>query len=253
MNVIESTANPFGGVVVNPDGLIADPREFSKQLRHSLTVWESEGFKVVWLTIPISKAGLVPVVVKRGFTFHHATETYVSLTRRLVEEAYIPPHASHYVGVGGVVLNQKKELLVVSERYRTRSRGPSYKLPGGALHPGEHIVQGVVREVFEETGVMTRFESLACLRHWHGYRFGKSDIYFVCRLSPLSLDISMEVAEIEECLWMPVDEFLNADGIHPFNKRIVRAALESPGIVPTALEGYEDAAKYEFFMPPEGV
>ena len=118
------------------------------------------------------------------------------------------------------------------------------------MHAAEHIVKGAIREVFEETGIRTRFESLVCFRHWHEYRFGKSDIYFVCRLSPLNLDISMQVEEIEECRWMPVDEYLNRENVSPFNKHIVRAALDSPGIVPTAMEGY-DEEKYEFHMPPE--
>ena len=253
MESIESTTNPFGGVVPNPEVLTGDPVEFSKQLGHSLSAWRAEGFKVVWLEIPISKAALVPVAVEAGFAFHHANETYVLLTHQLVEGSHIPPYATHYIGVGGVVLNQAEELLVVSERHRRNRADPSYKLPGGALRPGEHLVEGVVREVLEETGVRTRFESLACFRHWHGYRFGKSDIYFVCRLAPLSLDISMQEEEIEECLWMPLEDYLKAESVSAFNKLIVRAALESPGIEPTSLDGYyEDQKRREFFMPREG-
>ena len=61
---------------------------------------------------------------------------------------------------------------MVSERHQIRPRsGPSYKLPGGALVQGEHLADGVVREVLEETGVRTRFEAVVCLRHWHGYRY----------------------------------------------------------------------------------
>ena len=251
MKVIESTTNTFGGVIPNPEMLIDNPSAFRKHLHHSLAVWETEGFKVVWLEILISKAELVPVAVEAGFSFHHARETCVMLTRPLVEGAIIPPYASHYVGVGGVVLNDARELLVVSEKYRLRSRGPSYKLPGGILQPGEHLVEGVIREVMEETGIKTRFESLVCFRHLHGYRFGKSDIYFVCRLSPLSLDISMQAEEIEECLWMAVDEYLAAENVSSFNKHLVRAALESPGIVLTTIEGYGDAEKYEIFLPQE--
>jgi 8-oxo-dGTP pyrophosphatase MutT (NUDIX family) len=167
----------------------------------------------------------------------------------LVDGAYFPPYASHYVGAGGVVINEDRELLVVSERYRRRGRGPSYKLPGGALLPGEHVVHGVSREILEETGVKTRFESLVCFRHWHGYRFGKSDIYFVCRLSPLTTEVAKQAEEIEECLWMPVDEYLEADKVSPFNKSIVRAALTSPGIVPTPMDGYDDEERFEFFGP----
>ena len=251
MELLASTTNPFGGVMPDPKVLPKGPDVFRKRLEHSVAAWEGEGYQVVWLEVPIARATLVAVAVEAGFTYHHAEEGYVLLTRRLAEGAFIPPYATHYVGVGGVVLNDARELLVVSERYRGRSRGPSYKLPGGALHPGEHIAAAAIREVREETGVRTRLEALVCFRHWHGYRFGKSDIYFVCRLSPLSQDISMQVEEIEECLWMPVEEYLSSEDVSTFNKTIVQAALHSPGIVSTSVEGYDGDLSREFFMPPE--
>ena len=128
-----------------------------------------------------------------------------------------------FIGAGGVALNDNRELLVVREKYGFGGRPATLKLPGGALHSGEHLAEAVVREVLEETGVETRFESVVCFRHWHGYRYGKSDIYFVCRLSPLNTAINMQTEEIQECLWMPVEDFLGSDAVADFNKWIVRA------------------------------
>lgn len=249
MQAIESTTNAFGGVLPKPTALPEESEAFRRQLHHSLAVWKNEGFLVVWLEIPITKASLIPVAVEAGFVFHHSSEEYLMLTHRLVPDTFIPLHATHYIGAGGVVLNAASELLVVCEKYRGAGRPPYYKLPGGALHPGEHLVEGVVREVFEETGVQTRFDALVCFRHWHGYRYGKSDIYFVCRLVPLNQDVSMQAAEIEECFWMPVEEYLHAETVSVFNKQIVQAALNSTGVVPTWIEGYADPRRYEFFMP----
>ena len=251
MEPLESTTSPFGGVIPVPDLLPQDSLVFRSQLAHSLEAWRAGGYKVVWLEVPLPRAALVPVAVEAGFCFHHAVESYVMLTLQLVEGAYVSPYASHYIGAGGVVLNDSRDLLVVSEKYRRRRRGPAYKLPGGALHPGEHLVDGIVREVYEETGVRTQFQALVCFRHWHGYRYSKSDIYFVCRLSPLSMDITMQEEELDECLWMPVEEFLAAEDISSFNKGIVRAALDSHGIVPATMEGYADPQAYEFFMPED--
>jgi len=248
VDVLKSTTNLFQGVAPVPASLPADPEVFRQQLRHSLDVWRSEGLLVVWLEVPITRSALIPVAVEAGFSFHHAGADYLMLTHQLEPGAYIPPYATHYIGAGGVVLNDDRELLVVSEKYRSR-RGPSYKLPGGALHQGEHLVDGVIREVLEETGVRARFEALACFRHWHGYRYGKSDIYFVCRLKPLSQEISMQADEIAECLWMPVDTFLSDAGVHTFNKEIVRAALDNPGLAPSLIEGFIDDGLREFFMP----
>ncbi|MSQ05835.1 MAG: NUDIX domain-containing protein [Dehalococcoidia bacterium] len=247
-DILESSTNPFGGVIPKPAALPGDPQEFRRRLQDSLPAWRAKGFKVVWLEVPTAKAAVIPVAVEAGFEFHHTGHDYLMLTHRLVEGAFVPPYASHYIGAGGVVLNDRSELLVVCERHRATA-ALSFKLPGGALQPGEHLVDAVIREVLEETGVRTRFDALVCLRHWHGYRYGKSDIYFVCRLSPLSQDITMQTEEIEECQWMPVGQYLEAGNVSAFNKHIVQAALESPGLAPIHIDGFADPEKREFFMP----
>ena len=249
MQLLPFSPDQFGGVVVEPATLPDDPHTFRAQLDHSLGIWTDEGYRLVWLDVPIERAALIPVAVDAGFTFHHSNERNLMLTRRLVEGAFIPFHATHYIGAGGVVLNDRRELLVVCERHR-RTKQPYYKLPGGALQPGEHLVDGVIREVFEETGVRTTFEGLVCFRHWHGYRYGKSDIYFVCRLAPLSQEVTMQTEELEECFWMPLDDYYASDLVSAFNKRIVRAAVSSRGVSPEWIEGYADPSRYEFFMPP---
>jgi 8-oxo-dGTP pyrophosphatase MutT (NUDIX family) len=249
MNTLPFSPDQFRGVIVDTDQL-PDDATFTAALGPSLEAWTAEGFRLVWLKVPIARAALVPVAAQAGFVFHHSNEGDVMMTRRLVEDAFVPTHATHYVGVGGVVLNARRELLVVCEKHRRTSQR-YYKLPGGALQPGEHLVEAVLREVLEETGVRAKFESLVCFRHWHGYRYGKSDIYFVCRLAPLSEEVTMQAEEIEECLWMPVDEYLVSDLVSPFNRRIVRAALSSRGVLPEWIEGHTDPARYEFFMPDE--
>ena len=252
MDVLEFITNPFRGAVTKSSSLPPNPAEFARRLGHSLEFWRAEGLQTVWIEIPTNLAGLIPVAVEAGFNFHHSSEDYLMLTHRLVPDALIPPFATHYIGAGGVVLNEDRELLLVCERYRRPGQPPFYKLPGGALQPGEHLADAVVREVLEETGVQTRFDALVCFRHWHGYRYGKSDIYFVCRLSPLSREITMQAEEIEECIWMPSEQFLASEDVSNFNKSIVRAALDSPGIVRSWIEGVGDPETREFFMPPGG-
>ena len=252
MQIIESETNPFGGVLPKPEALYSDPDAFAAQLSHSVESWRRDGHRLVWLEVPIHKSQLIPIAVEAEFQFHHSTHNYLMLTHRLEEGAFIPAHASHYIGAGGVVLDARDRLLVVSELYhRANNQPPRYKLPGGALHEGEHLAEAVVREVREETGVETRFDALVCFRHWHGYRYGKSDIYFVCRLHPLSAEISIQEEEIAECIWMPVDDYLQAEQVSAFNKEIVRTARNSPGVVPREMEGYADPSRYEFFMPAE--
>lgn len=239
----------FGGVLVQTDGLPEDAETFRRELTDSLDQWRAEAKRLVWLDVPLERAQLIPIATEQGFIFHHTDEDKLTLTCRLVEGAFIPGHATHYIGAGGVVLNDRNELLVVCERHR-RTKQPYYKLPGGALQSGEHLVDGVIREVLEETGVQTQFEALVCLRHWHGYRYGKSDIYFVCRLSPLSEELTMQTEELEECFWMPVEDYLGSELVSAFNKRIVQAAMSGRGVRAEWVDGYADPSRYEFFMPP---
>ena len=227
--LLEARANPFGGMVIAPGELPSDAAEFAQRLEASLKQWTADGMRAAWLEVPIGKAALIPEAVTQGFIFHHSSEDYLMLTTILQDGAWLPHFATHYIGIGGVVLTPERELLVVREIYGVAGRPPTLKLPGGALHPGENLAEAVEREVLEETGVQAEFEAIACFRHWHGYRYGKSDIYFVSRLRPLSRDITMQADEIQECLWLPVDEFLSREDISNFNKQIVRAALESDG------------------------
>ena len=250
MSVLPFETNPFRGVIIDKAALPDDPEVFRRRLSESLDAWRSEGYRVAWLEAPIGRAAVVPAAVEAGFTFHHCSEEYVMMTCRLEEGAFVPAYASHYIGAGGVVINRRRELLVVHEAGGRRPAGRrSYKLPGGALLEGEDLEEGVVREVLEETGVRTRFEAVVCLRNLHDYRYGKSDIYFVCRLSPLSHEIVMQADEIEDCLWMPLDDYMAAESVSDFNKSIVRAAVETPGLVPSRIDGYRDPRQYETYMP----
>ena len=247
--LLEARANPFGGMVIAPGELPADVAEFALRLDASLEQWTAGGIKTAWLEVPIGKSALIPEAVNRGFTFHHSGDDYLMLTAILQEGAWVPNFATHYIGIGGVVLTPERELLVVREIYGVAGRQPTLKLPGGALHPGEHLAEAVEREVLEETGVQAEFQSIACFRHWHGYRYGKSDIYFVGRLRPLSREITMQADEIQECLWLPVDDFLSREDISNFNKQIVRAALESEGVVQSFIPGFGGPDTREYFMP----
>ena len=114
----------------------------------------------------------------------------------------IPAYTSHFVGVGGFVLNDKREILVIKEK-----NGPVtsiWKVPGGTADPGEDIAETAVREVLEETGIPCEFECILGFRQLHTARFGKSDMYFICYLKPKHCDIKIQESEIADAKWMDV-------------------------------------------------
>jgi len=189
-------------------------------LHASLEKWRHDNTRGVWLKIPINQSQLIKVAVEMGFIFHHAQKDYLMLTNWLSEEkSTLPEYATHFVGVGGFVVNDKREVLVVQEK-----SGPVrniWKIPGGMVDPKEDLHAAAVREVFEETGVKAEPVSILGFRQHHTASFGKSDIYFVFRLKPITTEISVQETEIAAGKWLPIDELLSL----PYYKGLYKTLL----------------------------
>ena len=54
------------------------------------------------------------------------------------------------VGVTGIIFNEKNEVLLFKHTYRAHS----WSLPGGYLKSGEHPMEGLEREIKEESGLV---------------------------------------------------------------------------------------------------
>lgn len=119
----------------------------------------------------------------------------------------LPPNASHQVGIGAFVMNEFREVLVVQEKNGPLRGSGVWKMPTGLINQAEDLCAGAVREVKEETGVDTEFVEVVGFRLGHYFSFGKSDLYFVCILRPLSMEITEQDGEIEAAKWMPLEEF----------------------------------------------
>mgnify|MGYP000845574507 CR=1 FL=1 len=247
--VFKGTVNIYKGFEIDTEDVPDSEDAFVKKMESSIARWKEECMEVFWLTIPESKSRLIPIALSYGFKFHHTQKDTLVLIKKMHEHAFVVPYASHYIGVGGVVIDDKNRLLVVREFYKNGT-SVHYKLPGGTLEEHEHIEAGIIREVLEETGIKTVFQSLVCFRHRHRFRFDKSDIYMICLLKPLNHDIVRETEEIAEALWMDIDEYLSHEHVHALNKEIVRAALSGHHLYKKDVEGYPvDKNEYEIFLP----
>jgi len=70
----------------------------------------------------------------------------------------LPAYANHFVGVGGIMVNDNNEVLMIQERRSTGNADTKpWKFPGGYVDQGETVKVGVEREVLEETGVKGEF------------------------------------------------------------------------------------------------
>ena len=119
----------------------------------------------------------------------------------------MPLYASHFVGVGGLVLNKDKTKILCIQEQRSHF-GKFWKIPGGAVDPGESLQDAVKREVWEETGIHTCFKGILAFRELKKYKFGQADLYFVCLMEPLQsekIDIQCP-KEISKAEWKSLDE-----------------------------------------------
>ncbi|XP_019096029.1 PREDICTED: nudix hydrolase 2-like isoform X2 [Camelina sativa] len=205
--LLPSVEDKYGGVrteMTHP----MDPSLFSSLLRASLSNWTLQGKKGVWIKLPKHLIGLAETAVKEGFWFHHAEKDYLMLVYWIPKDVHtLPANASHRVRIGAYVINHYKEVLVVQEK-TGRFQGQSFwKFPTGVVNEGEDIHDGSVREVKEGTGVDTEFVQILAFRQTHKAFLEKSDLFFVCMLKPLSLEINAQESEIEAAQWMPWEEY----------------------------------------------
>ncbi|KAK2968863.1 hypothetical protein RJ640_008032 [Escallonia rubra] len=219
-----------GGVIVEMASEPIAPTVFTSLLRASLLHWKQQGKKGVWIKMPIELVNLVESAVKEGFFYHHAEAKYLMLVHWIPETANtLPANASHRVGIGAFVMNEKREdfdqqfssdsnivnalllralaVLVVQEKSGLFRGTGVWKFPTGVVDEGEDICDAAVREVKEETGIDAKFVEILAFRQSHKSFFEKSDLFFMCMLQPLSFDIQKQESEIEAAEWMPFDDY----------------------------------------------
>ncbi|WP_111976609.1 NUDIX hydrolase [Algibacillus agarilyticus] len=218
----------FNGVIISTALTDLDAPTFSLTLKDIID--EITGLKkqLAWLTLTHEQAQYIPIATALGFVFHNCLEHEITLILRLKADAYAPFVPTHSIGAGALVINEQ-QVLVVKDAAQESS---GFKLPGGHVELNEDISEAAVRETFEETGIKTEFESIIGLGCRHQYRFGKSNIYFICKLKPTSHDIVIsDPKEILAAEWVDIAVFLADENNSPFNKMIISSLSDTKGLL----------------------
>ncbi|KAG8640454.1 hypothetical protein MANES_13G061400v8 [Manihot esculenta] len=202
VQLLNGVEDLYQGVVVEIKEYI-DSSIFIPLLRASLSQWKQQGKRGVWIKLPIEFSHLVNPVVQEGFRYHHAEPDYLMLVNWLpYTPDTLPVNATHRV-------------LVVQEKSGGFKGTGLWKLPTGVVNEGEDICEAAIREVKEETGIEAEFVEILAFRQSHRSFFGKSDLFFICMLRPLSFDIQKQESEVEAAQWMPMEDYVN----QPYNQK----------------------------------
>ena len=206
--------------------------------RTILQAWKKEKkYRGVWLELSPKINSLAGIImqgaINNGFELHTIHGALIVLKQWLPNtESVLPDAPHHQLGVAGMVVNGRGEVLVIQER-----RGPTarlknfWKLPGGLVDPKEDITAAVAREVLEETGIHAQFHSIATFRETHNGPFGSTDLYAVCAMTLVDQDayttqpspkpVTPHPDEIKACEWIPMEEFLGS----PYYKKGLYGSL----------------------------
>jgi ADP-ribose pyrophosphatase YjhB (NUDIX family) len=229
---------PYNGVEIDAtEGLVdfaVDSSDFSAALYRTIEHLKAKKKHAVYLRIDMLHSHYIPVASTFGFRFHHAEGDVATLLMWLPEklECKVPPFGTHHCGVGGAVV-RGDDVLVVRERGKMNN----WKLPGGYSNLGEDISTAAEREVWEETGLDVKFDSVLCFRNQRDVQFGRNDIYVICRMyleneSKAIIEID---EEIDDAMWMPLLEFKEQNRNHMLDKVVELLIARHPGMQETEI------------------
>ncbi len=217
----------YNGVVINRQHLTDSTVQFTEQLNRLLQLIKSEGKQLIWFSLSIHQSALIKALTDEGFVFHNCLEDEITLILRIQEDAYAPFVPTHSIGAGALIINEQQQVLLIREKLATHS---GFKLPGGHVELGEKISEAIVREVFEETGIQSEFLGIQGFGSKKVFRFGKSNIYFLCRLKALTETINIQdIDEIAEAKWCDIDELINDENNSFFIREIVKELQDEQG------------------------
>ncbi|KAK0597357.1 hypothetical protein LWI29_024483 [Acer saccharum] len=157
INLLSSVEDAHGGVTVEMKEPM-DSKLFASMLGSSLSYWIQQKKRGVWIKLPIQCSNLVYPAVKEGFLYDHAKPDYLMLVKRIPETSdTLPSNASHRVGIGGFVMNNEGELLVVQDRNGGFKGTHVWNLPTGTVDEYMEVDRtDIFSKILTETDIKAR-------------------------------------------------------------------------------------------------
>lgn len=228
MTLLNYQFDNYNGVMIELQELPDSIDEFTEQFHTLLTLAKTESKQLIWFSLSIQQSALIKVLTDAGFVFHNCLEDEITLILRIKPDAYAPFVPTHSIGAGALIFNEQQQVLVVKEKMLSHI---GFKLPGGHIELGEKISEAIVREVFEETGIRSEFIGIQGFASKEKFRFGKPNIYFLCRLKALTTQINIQdTDEIEEAIWCDIDQYIADQNNSSFNREIVENLHHAQGL-----------------------
>jgi 8-oxo-dGTP diphosphatase len=127
------------------------------------------------------------------------------------------------IGVGGVVLDENKALLV----HRALNSGPgadTWALPGGFVERDESIHAAVQREVLEETGIEAEVEGLIAVLN--RALDDRNDTYFIFLMRASGGDMRVDGVEVADARFFALEELESLSRLQSLSRLVVIPALQ---------------------------
>ncbi len=114
-----------------------------------------------------------------------------------------------------VIKNSKNEILLL----KRNKPGGWFTLPGGTIHQGEDIKNGLKRELIEETGLKFKIERPIWV--WQSNHIGKDLLGIVFDTNgKIDENISIKLSpEHDEFGWFSIEKFFKDESVDPYIKK----------------------------------